>query len=322
MINLTGVPSLGTMSITRDGVFRYTYHLPGDTFPPGTAAYIVVTDRGGGELAQFEGVVSANRVDWFEQPDMLEFIEDGSNYEVFVAVPPEGTYKVQYGRVVRHEARYPLRPTNLEAFNAALYEDSLNREIVGPNWLAKKGKVAMHPVSNGDAPTNWALAVRNNPFFSPLTLFQQAGVIWYAPTRSDSVEITVGLLDGGNGDCTIVLCSNVTMTKWLGVRFHDALGSGDDIQVVLGGGPTTMGAVGGSYSHIVPDDGQTYRIRYDHGTRNVSVYIGSSLTPVLETNTQSTSALHGLGYRYLGAVWNGSFDDTGPMLYYWKAQDA
>lgn len=321
MINLTGVPSLATMSITRDGVFRYTYNLHGDTFPPGTIGYIVVTDRGGGELAQFEGEVSANRVDWFEQPDNMEFIEDGSNFEVFIAVPPDGTYKVQYGRVVRHEARYPLRPTNLEIFDAAIYEDTLNRQIVGPNWIAKKGKLGMHPVANGDAPVNWALAVRNSPFFAPLTLWEAAGCIWYAPARSDSVEVTVGLLDGGNGDCTIVLCSNVGMTKWLGVKFHDALGSGDNIQVVLGTGPTTMSAVGTDYDHIVPDDGQTYRIRYDHGTKKVSVYIGSSLSPVVEYTDTSNVALHGLGYRYYGAVWNGSFDDTGPLLYYWKAVD-
>jgi hypothetical protein len=321
-VNLSGVPSLGTMSVTRGGIWRHTYRLHGsETFPPGTISYITVTDRGGGEVAEFEGTVSTDKVEWLEQPDQMELVEDGHNFEVFVVVPPEGTYKVQYGRVVRHEARYPLRPTNLDIFDAAIYEDTLNRQIVGPNWIAKKGKLGMHPVTADGAPVSWALAVRNNPFFSPLTLWEAAGCIWYAPARSDSVEVTVGLLDGGNGYCTIVLASNVTMTKWLGVRFRDAAGSGDNIQVVLGTGPTTMSAVGSTYSHIVPDDGQTYRIRYDHGTKKVSVYIGASLEPVLEYTDTSNVALHGLGYRYYGAVWNGSFDDTGPLIYYWKAVD-
>ncbi len=319
MINLHSEPVLGSVVLSRNAVWKHVYTLPhGMEFPLGTEARVVFTDRAGGDLGEFYADMGATSATWIVEPDDFSPIPAGSNFEMFIELP-DGTFKIRYGRVVRRDPSFPLSPTNSARFEAAMFEDLLQRDMVGPYWTNKSGAVAMHALDG--TPANWGMAVRNLAGFLPLTLWENAAVLWYAPVRSDTVEITVGLQDGGDGDCTIVLCSNYTMTNWMGIRFHDGMGSGDEIRAVVGNSPLTMSAQGTGYSHIVPDNGNLYTIRYSLPSNKVSVYIGSNLTPVLEWTDSSHLVTHGMGHRYVGAVWNGSFATPGPIMYYWKAKD-
>lgn len=319
----SGNPVLSSLILTRGGVFKHSYRPPGGlSFADDVEGWIVFTDRAGGvyEGSPFRGEGSASGVEWAIPSDQVDHIPSGANFEVFV-VADDLTHKVQFGRVVRKEVQFPLNPLTQESA-PLMYEDDLQRSLVGSRWVAKYGRVAMHQPPG--AP-DWGMGARNNLQLAGIgvTLFAQAATLWYAPTQSDTIEISVGLCDGGDGDTTIVLCSNYSMTSFLGVRFHDAFGAGDNIQVVTGTAWNSLTTQGSSYSHIVPDNGTIYTIRYSLPLNKVSIWTGPpSGGPVKEWTDVSNVVNHGAGFRYAGAIFSSSFTQAGPLMYYWKLKDA
>lgn len=326
MIDLSSEPSLGSMVLTKGGVLKYSYVLPrGMTFPEDAEGSIRFTDRAGGEyeFSPHTGELSEDlsRINWLIDPNILDHVPAGSNFEVFVSYD-ERTYKVRYGRVVRKGAFYPLNPGSAEDAMPLLYEDDMQRNMPGPRWSAKAGRVSMHDLGE-EATPRYAMASRNaiDVFGAGINFYQNSAALWYAPLQSDSIEMSVGLLDGGDGACTIVLCSNSSMTSFIGVQFTDPASGSDSVQVVTGTAWNEVATVGGSASiPAIPNAGGVYKITYSLASNQVSVYTPGSSTPVL-TTTISGSVLHGLGYRYVGATWQGSLVTTGPKLYYWKVKD-
>jgi len=334
MINLRTEPSLGTMVLTRMGAWKYTYFLPrGMEFPPGTEAYVLVTNRAGSELATIEGVVDADKVIFTAPAGDTDHVPNGSNFEMFIVLPDEGPIKVRYGRVIRREPRFPLSPLSTDEFVAAMYEDKFNRNEVGDRWVPKYGRPGMHPLV-GVSASQFGMAARNaaDIFGQGLSLWQSTAVLWYAPLRSDTVEIKVGLAtqpgwfgNTGDGTAIIVLASNYNMKNWLGIRFYDAglITPQNGISVVTGTGPTQFTIQGPTYAHTVPTSGQLYTIRYTYPDNTVRVWIGeeASGTPVVQWEDTTNLVTHGEGNRYVGGVWIGSAIHPGPCLWYWKAMD-
>lgn len=313
---IPSTPSLGSMVLTRDGVWRDTYRAVGD-LPLDTAAWVQVTDRSGGVLATLDGDVGANRVDWTIDPAELADIPAGSNFEMFIETE-EGVHKVRYGRVVRREVAFPLAPTSSDMFDAVMYEDQLQRSEPGPYWIPKYGKVGMF--TQADPKPDFAMAVRNADFFLPLPLWADAAVLWYAPARSDTVEITFGLVPAGAGQTTIVLASNYQMTSYLGIMF-DTNPATDIVRCVTGTGPIATVNQGASVNHNIATNGGIYTVKYSLPLNTMSLYVGSNLTPLIEFEDTSHLATHGLGYQYFGASWQASLFESGPRMYYFKAKD-
>lgn len=328
MINISGEPSLGTVVLTRDGSLKYTYLLPaGMLFPSGTTGILVFTDRAGGVYeAPFEAVADADnkRMEWVIRPADLNSIPAGANFEVYVYLPDDDgplPYKVRYGRVARKEAEFPLSPI-LSYAPPLMYEDTLQRSQPGPRWVVKSGRLGMH---DGRASAfDYSMAARNNvQLFGPgVSVFATAAALWYAPTQGDSIELTAGILDGGDGDTTVVLSSNYAMTSFMGVRFRDAgaLNGPDRVEIVTGSAWNNLAVQGGAFNHIVPDGGNYYTIRYNNNTRVLTVSINGG-SNVLSWNDTSAIVPHGAGFRYTGMVYNASLLDTGPRLFYWKVKD-
>jgi hypothetical protein len=265
MIDLSSEPSLGTLILSQDGTLKYSYVLPrGMTFPTGSEATIVFSDRAGGtyNIGDYKyGSMSDDLTTftWVIGSTLTNQVNAGENFEVFVSVDGD-TYKVRYGRVVRKQVSYPLNPITV-ASQPIMYEDDMQRNVPGPRWLAKHGAVSMSAgtgitginvdtatgavifsganVANG---TKYTMASRYTAdiFGTSLALAAKSSVQWYAPMQSDDIEISVRLIPGassGNadGECFIVFASNSSMTSWLAVRITDPGGGATDtIQVVKG----------------------------------------------------------------------------------------
>lgn len=330
MIDLSSEPSLGSMILTAGGVFKYSYVLPaGMAFPSDADGTIVFTDRAGGqyEFSPHEGELSEDlkKMTWIVDPQLVNHIPSGANFEVFITFD-DHTYKVRYGRVVRKEVSYPLNPLSVEQ-PALMYEDDLQRNMAGPHWVVKSGALAMHPVSGvTDLPqgTGYAMGPRNivDVFGAGLSLFSSAAGLWYAPTQSDSIEISAGLKDVGDGDCTIVFGSNYAMTDFIGVQILDPGGTGSDtIQVVTGTAWNNLTTVGQAVNYNTPVPGGKYKITYSPSA-GVSVYTPGATSPALTRSVAAAGAKSGAGYRYTGVIFHGSLVTTGPILYYWKVKDA
>lgn len=350
MIDLSGELSLGSLVLTKDGTLKYSYILPrGMEFPSGAEGYIRLTDRAGGEY-QFsphygEPSEDMTKMLWQVESNAINHVPAGANFEVFISY--EGsTYKVRYGRVVRKEATYPLNPLSVEE-PPMMYEDDLQRNAPGTRWIAKAGQVSMHGISGitdliygNPSGTGYGMASRNvvDVFGAGLNLFQNASAMWYAPVRSDSIEIAVGLTGGNmDGSCTVVFSSDYSMKNFLGVSFSDPGGTpifnpdpSDTIQAVAATNWTpwnfdTMTRLGTGINYSMPSQGGKYKITYSPSA-GINVFTpSSSTTPALHvaaSATANTGAVSGAGYRYAGVIFTGSFVTTGPMLYYWKIKDA
>ncbi len=302
------------MVITSGGVWRHQWPaVDSFDFPSETMATVVVTDRAGAEITTLYGEIINGHATWLVQPDELEAVDHGANFEVFIETA-DGPTKVQFGRVVRREPRYPLNPVNNDLYTSVSFEDDMQRAIVGPHWVQKSSKVALFDNSGAGDP--YAMAV-NTQFFA------SAAVLYYAPMRSDTVKVTVGLLKPGAGKTAIAVCSNSSMTSWLGVQFESGI-SNNKIHTVQGTGPITWTEVGSPINHTVAaHDGPSniYTITYSDASNTLAVYQGSGLTPLLEWVDTGNIAPHGAGYRYTGMVWNASLLSTGIQVYYWKAKD-
>jgi hypothetical protein len=317
MVYLPSVPSLGTMMITRDGVWKESYPAPRGSAFSDEQGRVVVTDRAGAVLTTFYADTSEKSIDWLAYPEDLTDIPNGANFEMFID-NDDGPFKVRYGRVVRREPSFPLSPSSSTAFDAVMYEDLLQRDQAGPYWIPKSGKVGMFP-DTSPRPA-FSMAVRNNNIFLPLPLFSNAAVLWYAPVRSDTVEVAFSLTNPGAGKTTIVVCSNYAMNSYLGVQF-DTNPSTDVVQMVTGTGPITTVNQGSSVNHTIPTNGGTYTVKYSLPLNKLSLYVGSSLSPLIEFTDSSHLATHGLGYRYVGVSWQASLLNSGPRLFYYKAMD-
>lgn len=319
MINLSSEPSLGSMVITRDGVWKYSYILPrGMTFPEDSTGRVVVTDRAGATLAEFDGTPGddSDRINFLVDAADLEEVPAGSNWELFVTFDEgdgEHTYKVRYGRVVRREVTYPLNPitSEFDPYQAVQYEDTLQRSTLGPRWSAKYGRANIF----ANPGQRYGMSVNS-------VLFADAAVLWYAPVRSDTVSVTVGLRNPGAGKTTLVLCSNSSMTSYMGVMWETGIFN-NYLRIVTGTGPITMAYQGSALAHSLAGGGATtyYTVKYSYAENKLSVYKGNDLTPIKEWEDVDNIVPHGLGRRYVGFNWQSSLLSTGVQATYFKAKD-
>jgi hypothetical protein len=363
MIDLSSEPSLGTLILSKDGSLKYSYVLPrGMTFPTGSEATIAFSDRAGGtyNIGDYKyGSMSDDLTTftWVIGSVLTNQVVAGDNFEVFVNVDGD-SYKVRYGRVVRKQVSYPLNPITVTS-PPLFYEDDMQRNVPGPRWLAKYGGVSMNKLTFGGGNTSfgsrYVMGARYQAdiFGNSLSLFSKASVLWYAPMRTDSVDISVKVAsDAANrdGECFIVFASNSSMTRWLAVRISDPstgwTRTADNLQVVAGfytAEPPTFDALLTNYTPAISEIGSfvnydtpyynqgtantfTYRVVYDGALTNpspsVSVYTpASTTTPALTTSLTSSGFISGAGYRYCGLMFNSSIATAGPRVFSWKAKD-
>lgn len=185
-----------------------------------------------------------------------------------------------------------------------IHHDLLDRENVGPWWEPRHGRVAMHRL--GD---RFAMAVRNTAPGSNQFVYEDAGVLWYAPAESDNMEVTFGV-SPGPGSLAVAVCCSYLMDSWMGVAFTD-----DTVTPVLGDGPISFTPQADPVSEVIDPDA-FYRLRYEVDGNVMRLLRGED--QVLEWVDTEERVFHSMGHRYVGAAWNASFADPGPLLTFWK----
>ena len=134
----------------------------------------------------------------------------------------------------------------------------------------------------------------NNVFWS------DAAILHETPASQDSVKIVMRVFNIGAGKFTVALCSDATMTDWMGIQFETGV-INNKVHAVNGTGPTDYSYVGESDWEL-SSNGTVFVITYNHTTDKLRLYRNTSTTPIIEW-TPSTNVTHGLGQRFVGMVW-------------------
>ena len=261
-------PKLDTLNISRGETFVQTIQLnQGQTYPAGTTAQIIIRDDAEITLATWDGTVTAGKAS-FSELDIadLDSIPHGAKYDLLLTYTSGSVVKFAYGRVVRNENRYPLLPSAVTTNYALQFSDNFTRTYVGKFWVPRNSSVG---ISIHDNTSIFSTAPRTmGPNYS---LFNSAGCLWYAPLNSDSCTITASMVNLGAGKCTIVVCSDYTMSSWLGLQFETGVAN-NKINVVKGTSPTAWTTAPGFSTDGVANtltSGDTYTVKYNNLSTHV-----------------------------------------------------
>jgi hypothetical protein len=309
-------PKLDTLNLSKNETFVQTIPLKsGQTYPANTTAQIVIRDDAEIALATWNGTVSDGKAS-FSQTDVaaLNAIPHGAKYDLLLNYASGSVVKFAYGRVVRNENRYPLTASQVTTNYALQFADNFTRTYVGKFWVPRNSSVGIGIHDNTSIFSNAPRTMGPN-----YALFNSAGCLWYAPLNSDSCTITASMVNLGAGKCTLVVCSDYSMSSWLGLQFETGI-SNNRLWVVKGSSPTEFTTLSTAVNNTLTT-GDVYVVKYNNVSQTISCYKNGSLSPIISWTDTTDQIPNGAGYRYTGLVWNTSLFAPGAEPSAWSAQD-
>ena len=282
-----------------------------DSWPNFSTAYAVFYDTAGGLINQVDGTVTSSTVSFLINPSVMDAVPAGANFEIFVTTP-DGPFKIRYGKVIRRQVSFPDAPGAAAKDSALNFVDNFQRAALGSKWATVTGRTVIF--DNGADYNGVAVADIG---------FASSSIRYFAPTNTDSVQVSVKLLNPGAGKTTIVLSANQALTTGLGVQFESGLTQNKIWLVKLGytGSTTPPWTALASINHTV-NSGANYTMSYNNLSHTLAVYQTGSTTPILSISDAGQSVPHGPGYRYLGFLFNASLLSSGIQVSSWASQDS
>lgn len=245
---------------------------------------------------------------WYDQPNSV--IRAYYNGSQVLAVPvdrndiPHGPGR-RYSGVVMGIDWFISPGVLFEEFSAwdvaipgPFMQDGFDSLTVNPHWLTLDDGVMIH-----------RHLTRPNTMGPNNALVTDAAVLWDVEASSDSVKIVVRTHNFGGGTYTIALCSNASMTNWLGVQWE--MGFSNVINTVRGTGPTDYVYIG-DRQWSLNESGTVFIITYNYESNTLQVHRNTEREPLLEW-VGVTGVTHGPGHRYIGQVWETDLLSTGPQ---------
>jgi hypothetical protein len=319
-------PKLDSFYLSKDETFVQSVPLKqGQTYPAGTAAQIIVRDNSEITLATISGTVSGQTAS-FSSTDLtlLNSIPHGAKFDLMLNYADGRKVKHAYGIVVRNENRYPLNPTQITTNYALQFTDTFDRLYVGKYWIPRNSSTSISIHDNAGSIPNTL-----GPDFN---FGKDAGALWYTPMNTDSVTVTASLVGAGNGQFTIVVCSDYSMSTWLGLQVEQNLVGYQYLRVTKGTSPTTHTTVpgfttlqwhpsfgGNTWPGFATND--TITVKYNDQSRTFAAYKNTGLTPIASWTDTNNIIPNGAGYRYIGVSWNTALFSPGPEISSWAAKD-
>jgi hypothetical protein len=285
--------------------------LIGDAWPTGGSSAVSVTfyDSTGAVLATAAGTMTASSIDFTIAHTVIDSVPAGASFEVFVTDASGNPYKIRYGRVVRRQASFFDAPGSLPAAQALSFADALQRTALGSNWIPIVGTTKMFtntgPLYGAGSP-NVLLGTSNS------------AIRWFTPLNTDSVSVNVNLLNEGYGKTTIILCSDIALSTYLGAQFDT---NANTVQLLVGTGSTTGTNEGSAVANTVAATPDNYTITYNNNSGALSVYKGTSLSALASWTDSGHIVPHGPGYRYLGMNWINGNLTNGCQVSAWAGAD-
>ncbi|AEZ50708.1 hypothetical protein SEA_WAMBURGRXPRESS_24 [Mycobacterium phage Wamburgrxpress] len=305
-------PSLGTLALSRDSAFEIPEFKLRGSYPEGTTSFLRITNSAGGELAEFEGTVTAKGIHYLQAPDDVKDIPHGANFQLYVQYPDMEPVCLHYGTVIRTEPRFPLETVVSPEDAAKQFKADFSEGYVGPMWkpLGGKASLMIH---------TWT-AISQAPSLGPnYSLFSAASARWLWPLSMDSMTIVVKVVNVGAGKFNVILCGDYLLQSWIGIQFETGI-SNNKLHVLTGDGGALSWDIRESVNNTT-SNGDVYTIKYNHLLNTIACYKGTSLEPVIEWEDTDNIVPHGEGFRYTGLSWHTSLFTPGVEPTAWEAKD-
>jgi hypothetical protein len=287
-----------------------------DPWPDGAPAWTLFTNTQGATIARVDGEASPTAISFLADPEQVDLVPAGANFEVFIDTD-DGPMQVRYGKVVRREASYFNSPDVLGVTQAALqFTDTFPTLGLKSSWDAVAGIAQVYDNSLSSLPNGVG------PRMELLTQ-SRAAIRWHRPLNSRSVRVKVkllnlsGLFSDTGSKMTVVVCADQRFTSYLGVQFVE---NGGKIHFCKGTSPYTMTYLGSEIDNDVAN-GDSHEIYFDDANDTVSVYKGTSGTPLGSYPGVSEEMPLGPGYQYTGLAWDNTPLNAGIQASYWSAKD-
>jgi hypothetical protein len=288
----------------------YLVARPGNEYPKGATARIDFTDTSGASLATFDGTVTPEAIRFFADPDEVDGIPAGANYEITLETL-DSDYKIRYGKVIRREVTYfPPPAVNVTPM---AFGDNFQRTALGRKWIAVAGRTRIFDNSGLSLPNG---ATVDGAFFT------KSAIRYYQPFTTDSIRMNVTVQNPFHllsGKTSFVVGSDANMTSGLAMQLETGL-TNNWVHMGVLNGPTSVTYEGSSVSNVA-SSGDNYSINYNDSTKTMSVYKGTNLTPLAEWTDDTGIVPHGPGYRYVGFIFESSLVTAGIQVSSWSAKD-
>lgn len=313
-------PRPGALILSRGAVLDNFWPAIADDFPDGSTTSIVFFDSTSAEIAEVAGTVTSKKLTYLVQPDDLDPVPNGAQYELWLTTP-DGPYKVEYGHVIRREASFyqPL-PTSLEA-DVRLFTDLLNRDALGRRWVGIQGGVKMWPLADEQFAMGPDIGL----------LFAEAGARYFRPFAGDSFRVRFGIYavidsgigTGGAGKLRFHGASDVSMHTGMSFEIQtdtDVFPANRKLHTGIVTAPTDITYTGSAVTYEAVT-GDEFLVEYSNISRTMQVFLNDDTDPIIAWTDDDAVLPHGLGYRYWGFSWASSLVATGPLLVTVEAQD-
>ena len=291
----------------------------GAKFPDGTTCECTITGPDGGVLATWPAAsITESRIDFFVGTDESDVIPHGAYYRVTAHYPAIGPRpaiddNLSRGSVVRDDNPSPLaapRSTNI----ALSFFDDMSGPGIDPNWVKVKGKLKIY----GNGPS------LPNGMSADFTFFDVAAARYRAQTNQDAVKVEVSTVlgdFGGDGKSTVIVCSNQSMTSWVGFQFaYSGLSANRYVHIIRGTGPDSAVVMESNGNTVANND--RYTCMYDPLADKYLMYKGTDFsTPIVDWVDEAHEVPHGNGYRYPALHFKSGLLSTGVKLSGWAIKD-
>lgn len=303
--------------LTRDGIWPWIIPAEGgEPWPDGATAHTRFMNSAGAQVADINAVeVTPEAIRFLAIPADVNDIPAGAKFETFVETP-QGPLKIRYGTVIRPEAKFFDSPARAAQSTARLFTDSLQRTALGARWEPVAGGTKLYNNSAQSLATGMGPNVglfSNSP----------SAVRWHEQTLGDTIKVTFTIVmptvfGATNGKTTAVLCADQMFTTGLAVQVDSV---NNQLHLAMVNSPTVLTYLGTAITNV-PASNDAYTALYNHLTKTLAVYKGTSQTPLGTPWVDVDEVVpHGNGYRHTGFMFKPTSLETGPQVSGWAAKD-